>query len=77
MTLATAEMQFSVALTFSLALESADWITPTSSGTASERTMTTCMTPYDVHDTENMDRIQSQMELTVKKGMSWNLAIFF
>lgn len=52
MTLATAEMQFSVALTFSLALESADWITPTSSGTASERTMTTCIMPYDVHETE-------------------------
>lgn len=36
MTLATAEMQFSVALAFSLALESGDWITPTRRGTASE-----------------------------------------
>ncbi len=38
MTLATAEMQFSVALTFSFTLDSGDWITATSSGTASGRT---------------------------------------
>lgn len=35
MTLPTAEMQFSVALTFSLTLESGDWITPNSVGSAS------------------------------------------
>lgn len=36
MTLPTAEMQFSVALTFSFALESAAWITPIRRGIASE-----------------------------------------
>lgn len=35
MTLPTAEMQFSVAFTFSFALESAAWITPIKRGMAS------------------------------------------